>query len=226
MLAARILIALLPALVAIPSPSDARGAAESATLRLVGHADPEISATADLAAGGLVGVGARLPTVVELTASGVVASLPKTRVWGFKLGSAPCNRGSPELTPSSHWDYRLRYDGNAVDSPLVPRGRAAVDDLLSSASQADRGGLTRAGRSLTKHGKGARGGNRLFPPARGNPEQINRQAQTIVEEILGNSETKVLRSTRGRFGETIEYIAPDGRGIVYDAQRNFLFFRE
>ncbi|MCP4659966.1 MAG: hypothetical protein GY856_31575, partial [bacterium] len=93
MLVARILIALLLALVAIPPAAGARGAVESAALRLVRHADPEISAPADVAAGGLVGVGARLPTVVELTASGVVASLPKTRVWGFKLGSAPCNRG-------------------------------------------------------------------------------------------------------------------------------------
>jgi len=131
MLAARILIALLLALVAIPPASGARGAAASAVLRPVGHTDPEISAPAGVAGGGLVGVGARPPTAVELTACDVVASLPKTRVWGFKLGSAPCNRGRPELTPSSHWDYRLPYDGNAVGSPLVPKGTAIADDAFT-----------------------------------------------------------------------------------------------
>ena len=122
MLAARILIALLLTLVAIPPASGAHVAADSAALRLNGHADPEISAPAGVAGGGLVGVGARPPIVGELTAAGVVASLPKTRVWGFRLGLAPCDRGRPELTPSSHWDYRLPYDGIAVGSPLVPRG--------------------------------------------------------------------------------------------------------
>jgi hypothetical protein len=38
--------------------------------------------------------------------------------------------------------------------------------------------------------------------------------------------TSVQRSYRGRFGETIEAEAPDGRGIVFDAKGNFLFFKE
>jgi filamentous hemagglutinin len=87
----------------------------------------------------------------------------------------------------------------------------------------NKGGFTRAGRSLTKHGAGAK---RFFPPARGNPAEINRLAQDIVDDILTNPETKVIKSYRGRFGETIEYIAPDGRGIVFDANGNFRFFRE
>ena len=135
MLAARILIALLLTLVAIPPASGARGAADSAAPRLNGHADPEISAPAGVAGGGLVGVGARLATVGELTAAGVVESLPKTRVWGFRLDLAPCDRGSPELTPSSHWDYRLPYDGIAVGSPLVPRGRARVGGAVEGQSR-------------------------------------------------------------------------------------------
>jgi hypothetical protein len=102
----------------------------------------------------------------------------------------------------------------------------SLDDLSKAAAVPDKGGFTRAGRSLTKHGAGARKGNKLFPPARGNPAEINRLAQDIVDDILTNPETKVIKSYRGRFVETIEYIAPDGRGIVFDANGNFRFFRE
>jgi len=144
MLAARILIALILALVAIPPASGARGTADSAAPRLNGHADPENSAPAGVAGGGLVGVGARLPIVGVLTTTGVVTSLPKTRVWGFRLGLAPCNRGSPELTPSSHWDYRLPYDGIAVGSPLVPK---ATGWVLPEAG----GGARIGGRWYTEH---------------------------------------------------------------------------
>ena len=102
----------------------------------------------------------------------------------------------------------------------------SLDDLSRAAGAIDKSGFTAAGRSLTKHGAGARPGNSLFPAARGNPAAINRQAQDIVDDILTNPNTKVINSQRGRFGNTIEYIAPDGRGVVFDSNGKFLFFRE
>jgi hypothetical protein len=91
---------------------------------------------------------------------------------------------------------------------------------------ADIGGFTAAGRSLTKHGTGSRLGNSLFPTAAGNPSAINRQAQDIVDDILTTPGTKIINRHRGRFGNTVEHIAPDGRGIVFDSNGKFLFFRE
>jgi hypothetical protein len=46
------------------------------------------------------------------------------------------------------------------------------------------------------------------------------------KDLKGKWLRRILKRNRGRFGETIEYIAQDGRGIVFDANGNFLFFRE
>lgn len=98
-----------------------------------------------------------------------------------------------------------------------------MDDFSRAAAAADKSGLTAAGRSLTKHGAGARPDNALFPQATGNPAAINRQAQDIVDDILTNPGTQVTNSYRGRFGNTIKHVAPDGRGIVFDANGSFYF---
>jgi len=66
----------------------------------------------------------------------------------------------------------------------------------------------------------------MFPPLKGKPAAINRQAQDIVDDILTTPGTTVLKGHRGRFGDTIDYVAPDGRGIVYGSDGKFLFFRE
>jgi RHS repeat-associated protein len=102
----------------------------------------------------------------------------------------------------------------------------SVDDLSRAAGAADRGGFTAAGRSLTKHGSGARPGNTKFPAPKGNPAAINQMAQDVVDDILTTPGVTFARSHRGRFGATIEVTAPDGRGIVYDATGKFLFFKE
>jgi len=101
-----------------------------------------------------------------------------------------------------------------------------VDDLSRAAAIIDRGGLTVAGRSLTKHGLNARQGNSLFPQVKGNVGGINQQAQNIVDDILTAPDTTVINSYRGRFGNTIEYVSPNGQGVVYDASGKFLFLRE
>jgi RHS repeat-associated protein len=108
----------------------------------------------------------------------------------------------------------------------TPKRFSQADRLSRAAAAPDRGGFTVAGRSLTKHGVGARSGNSKFSVARGNPSQVNQQAQDIVDDILTNPGTTVTQSYRGRFGNTIEYTAPDGRGLVFSANGKFLFFKE
>jgi len=123
--------------------------------------------------------------------------------------------------------YKVSPDGQVTERPVVTKSIGpSLDDLSRTAGAIDKGGFTAAGRSLTKHGAGARPGNSLFPTAKGNPAAINRQAQDLVDDILTNPNTKVINSQRGRFGNTIEHVAPDGRGVVFDSSGKFLFFRE
>ena len=120
-----------------------------------------------------------------------------------------------------------RFLRNLDKTASVTKGIGpTLNDLSRAAGAIDKGGFTVAGRSLTKHGAGARPGNSLFPAAKGNPAAINRQAQDLVDDILTNPGTKVINSQRGRFGNTIEHVAPDGRGVVFDSNGKFLFFRE
>jgi hypothetical protein len=102
----------------------------------------------------------------------------------------------------------------------------SLDALSEAAKVVDRNGLTKAGRSLTKHGEGARPANSLFPAAKGNPKTINNMAKNIVDDILTTPNSTIDSSYRGRFGNTIEVSTPDGRGIVYDTNGKFLFFKE
>ncbi|HMP60791.1 MAG TPA: hypothetical protein PKD86_15710, partial [Gemmatales bacterium] len=126
--------------------------------------------------------------------------------------------GTPDW-PALVWVHNAQRDYAAAVS-------AEKKKLLDAACSPDRNGLSVAGRSLQKHGAGARPGNRRFPAARGNPEQINAQAKKVVNDILSNPGTRRVERVRGRFGQTTEFIAPDGRGIVYDAGGRFLFFIE
>ena len=102
----------------------------------------------------------------------------------------------------------------------------ALDALSQAGSVLDRGGLTKAGRSLTKHCSGARPGNTLFPAVSGNASAINKQAQEILDNILTDPGTVFQSGYKGRFGNTIEATAPNGQGAVFDANGNFLFFKE
>lgn len=112
---------------------------------------------------------------------------------------------------------------------FVPRSQrvSQIDRFSRAAAAPDRGGLTAAGRSLTKHGAGARPGNTRFPAAKGNPSQINQQAQDIVDDILTNPGTTVTHGHRPHgIGATIEFTAPDGRGLVFKSNGKFVFFKE
>jgi len=53
-----------------------------------------------------------------------------------------------------------------------------------------------------------------------------RAAIFLVDDILTTPGSTIQNSFRGRFGNTIEVTAPDGRGIVFDVNGKFLFFKE
>lgn len=99
----------------------------------------------------------------------------------------------------------------------------SLDDLSSAAMAADRGGLTKAGRELAKHG--GRDGS-AFPKVGGRPADKNRAGQQIVDDILSNPGSRFNARHHARFGDVIEVRAPDGRGVRYSSNRDFLGFLE
>lgn len=117
--------------------------------------------------------------------------------------------------------FRERWE--RLKDKLRGKSTPSKADLARAADAPDRGGLTKAGRALQKHG--GRPGS-AFPPARGNPDAINQEARRIVDEIVNNPASTTTRRHHARFGEVIEVRAPDGRGIRYDADGNFIGFLE
>lgn len=111
-------------------------------------------------------------------------------------------------------------------------GRAArgafevLDDLSAAAQVADRGGLTRAGRALTKHAEGQRAGSRAFPCLSGSADEINAAAQNIVDDILTNPQSTATVVTRCRFKGGVDIYDSSGRGVRYDKDKNFVTFLE
>jgi len=79
---------------------------------------------------------------------------------------------------------------------------------LSRAGQVfDRGGLTKAGRALDKHGN--RVGS-VFPKATGNNLNKNLQGQFQLDDILTDPRSFILREKNG-----YKIYSKDGRGVYY-----------
>ncbi|MBY0510064.1 MAG: RHS repeat-associated core domain-containing protein [Rhodospirillaceae bacterium] len=97
--------------------------------------------------------------------------------------------------------------------------KRSIDDLSRAAARADRNGLTKAGRGLQKHGD--RPGS-AFPQTKGGPNALNPTGQNVVDDILT---TPGSQSTPNRLGG-IDVIAPDGRGLRFDADGSFRGFLE
>ncbi|SDB51338.1 hemagglutinin repeat-containing protein [Pseudomonas sp. NFACC13-1] len=99
----------------------------------------------------------------------------------------------------------------------------SIEDLSNAGKlldPADKSGqLSLAGRALQKHG--SREGS-AFPSVKGSPSEINAQGQKIADEILSNPATTVAYKDTGRFGKVMDVIAPDGRGLRYDANGKFI----
>jgi filamentous hemagglutinin len=86
----------------------------------------------------------------------------------------------------------------------------------------DRGGLTRAGRALDKHGGRP---DSVFPKATGNPASKNMQGQYQLDDILTNPTGTIKRCNRPRYGgEVIDIKIPEDRGVRFSADGEFIGF--
>ena len=73
------------------------------------------------------------------------------------------------------------------------------------------GGLTEAGRALTKHAANQRGAS-PFPPLSGNNPKISQTAEQQVDEILNSPDASFRKLGRGG----IEAKLPDGRAVRFN----------
>jgi len=78
----------------------------------------------------------------------------------------------------------------------------------------DRGGFTKAGRNLMKHGY--REGS-VFPKPIGNSAQVNKHGQQVLERILNHPEKKVVQYMNKIYGPVIEVEAPKLGGIRFNS---------
>lgn len=100
----------------------------------------------------------------------------------------------------------------------------AGDTVAGRIDPTDAGGaLTKAGRAAQKHGD--RSGS-AFLALKGNPSALNEAGQATVDDILTVPGSHVTKRTTGRYGEVVEVRAPDGRGVRYDREGNFIGFLE
>ncbi|MBX8547547.1 hemagglutinin repeat-containing protein [Pseudomonas cichorii] len=148
------------------------------------------------------------------------------------VDTAPAPKPTSTL-PDSYHDVKVSDTGglpeggqrvislaSSKDNSLAGK---SIDELSNAGKvldPADKSGqLSLAGRALQKHG--SREGS-AFPSVKGSPSEINAQGQKIADEILNNPASTVTHKDTGRFGKVMDIVAPDGRGLRYDANGKFI----
>ena len=93
------------------------------------------------------------------------------------------------------------------------------EKLLEAARVPDKGGFTRVGRALMKHGY--RQGS-VFPKPVGTPTKINAHGETMLNVILNDPERRVFTTETGG----IKIYSSDGKGAYYGKDGKFIGFLE
>ncbi len=95
-----------------------------------------------------------------------------------------------------------------------------MHDLSRAAGEADKGGLTKAGRALQKHGD--RPGTAFNRPASNSARALNPAGQEVVDELLTNPGSQFRPNRIGGW----DVRAPDGRGVRFNPDGSFRGFLE
>jgi RHS repeat-associated protein len=131
-----------------------------------------------------------------------------------------------EATGELLYDFFVRTPRRLINGAydlFMSLNSAPTPDELSAAGRVpDRGGYTKAGRSLQKHRIGGRPGSSKFPGVKGPPASWNAAGQDHLDDILtapGSTTTPL-----GRGGLKVTH--PDGRGARFNADGSFDGFVE
>lgn len=116
---------------------------------------------------------------------------------------------------------------NARNKEGISQNIPSKNQLSESAASPNRNGLTDAGRALQKHG-GREGSTYSYSSQKA--AVLNQEGQAIVNEILGNPnskiESRVVFENKQKI-TVVEVTAPDGRALRYNADGTKLIgFRE
>jgi len=103
--------------------------------------------------------------------------------------------------------------------PLIAKGLPSLENILSAGQALDRGGLTKAGRALEKHG--SRIGS-VYPRATGNVVSKNAQGQRALANILKGK----THSRRNGYGGLDIINDRTGKGVRLDQNGNMMGFLE
>ena len=138
---------------------------------------------------------------------------------GF-IPEGPGAVGTPGLRPGTSAGDGVYLNNSSEET--AKDTKYDVDAMAQAAAAPDRGGLTRAGRALDKHGAGQRSAGSPFPAPRGGPTEKNAAGQFQVEDILTHPDAVFSPLGRGGIGVR----TPDGREIRFDANGRFAGFIE
>ena len=150
------------------------------------------------------------------------------------VGAAIAYLGSPDIANAPENSSTLTYESHGersiIAGAVVGAGVGVVANVTSAAlgakalskagAQLDRGGLTKAGRALHKHG--SREGS-VFPQVTGNVASKNKQGQEALNGIL-KSKNRTVKNNR--FGGKDIFDKNTGRGVRFDAEKNMKGFLE
>ncbi len=100
---------------------------------------------------------------------------------------------------------------------------ATPGEWAASGRTPDRGGLTRAGRSLAKHA--GREGSSFSHPG-GGPNELNAAGQNHLESIISDPRRTIMQGFSGRFGNVTDIYSPTGQGARFDSNNQFIHFLE
>lgn len=164
----------------------------------------DIDTAAREAAGGLLKLGVAFLSSLLLRAKASAGGGDASET----SGTAARPAGDPSPSPKA----------SSRAAPRRVSGARSADPMQAGLAP-DRGGLTKAGRALQKHG--GREGS-VFPKPKGNPDAINEQGAAELRKIVSNPNTVVQPNRHGG----MNYIAPDGRGAAFYPDGSFRGFLE
>ena len=102
---------------------------------------------------------------------------------------------------------------------------ASIGEMNHAGTFHDRGGLTKAGRALDKHGRRI---DTVFPEAVGSVHEKNIQGQRILDEILNHPDKKIILDKAPRSKQlVIDVFHPNGHGARFSRDgKEFITFLE
>jgi len=133
---------------------------------------------------------------------------------GFTVGGAIIGYFAPGVVEKLAYQVKIALGITTGAAVVVNQQRPNNRTLLYSANQPDRGGLTRAGRPLEKHG-GRPGGQ--LPVATGNVAQKNALGNQILESMLNHPSAIAATRHHARYGYILEIQISGGLGARFSA---------